>query len=134
MQKKVFRLIICVYECKKLCFATEEKQPKFFLITFLFHKKDTQQVYKNVSYDLKGSPSTAHHKTFYLSLTIIEGLESKMLPLTSRAIFLASILSAFFVTVSAECPNACSSHGKCGAYDACECYRNWMSNDCSERE
>lgn len=34
---------------------------------------------------------------------------------------------------SAECPNACSSHGKCGEYDACECYRNWMANDCSER-
>lgn len=35
--------------------------------------------------------------------------------------------------VSAECPNACSAHGKCGAYDMCLCYRNWMSNDCSER-
>ncbi len=33
----------------------------------------------------------------------------------------------------AECPNACSAHGKCGAYDMCTCYRNWMSNDCSER-
>jgi len=37
------------------------------------------------------------------------------------------------VHVAAECPNACSSHGKCGDYDSCECYRNWMSNDCSER-
>lgn len=35
--------------------------------------------------------------------------------------------------VAAECPNACSAHGKCGAYDMCLCYRNWMSNDCSER-
>eukprot|EP00388_Colpodella_angusta_P039394 GDKK01047237.1.p1 GENE.GDKK01047237.1~~GDKK01047237.1.p1 ORF type:complete len:774 (+),score=145.66 GDKK01047237.1:55-2376(+) len=35
--------------------------------------------------------------------------------------------------VNAECPNACSAHGKCGAYDMCLCFRNWMSNDCSER-
>jgi len=35
--------------------------------------------------------------------------------------------------VAAECPNACSSHGRCGDYDSCECYRNWMSSDCSER-
>jgi len=42
-------------------------------------------------------------------------------------------LSAFFAVVSAECPNACSAHGKCGAYDMCTCFRNWMSNDCSER-
>ena len=34
---------------------------------------------------------------------------------------------------AAECPNACSAHGKCGAYDMCTCYRNWMANDCSER-
>jgi hypothetical protein len=47
---------------------------------------------------------------------------------------------AFFVAlacqlsmVAAECPNACSAHGKCGAYDMCLCYRNWMANDCSER-
>ena len=35
--------------------------------------------------------------------------------------------------VFAECPNACSAHGRCGAYDMCICYRNWMANDCSER-
>ena len=35
--------------------------------------------------------------------------------------------------VYAECPNACSAHGRCGAYDMCICYRNWMANDCSER-
>jgi len=40
---------------------------------------------------------------------------------------------AYLAVVSAECPNACSAHGKCGAYDMCTCYRNWMSNDCSER-
>jgi len=45
------------------------------------------------------------------------------------AVFLLSALSQ----VMAECPNACSAHGKCTAYDSCVCYRNWMSNDCSER-
>ncbi len=43
------------------------------------------------------------------------------------------VVLGFFSSVNAECPNACSSHGKCGAYDQCICYRNWMSNDCSER-
>jgi len=42
-------------------------------------------------------------------------------------------LLAYAGVVNAECPNACSSHGKCGAYDMCICYRNWMANDCSER-
>jgi hypothetical protein len=37
------------------------------------------------------------------------------------------------IMVAAECPSACSGHGVCGAYDACTCFRNWMSNDCSER-
>eukprot|EP01035_Chromulina_nebulosa_P065742 gene65742-89952_t len=49
------------------------------------------------------------------------------------ALSIAAIAAAFFSYVSAECPNACSAHGKCGAYDACTCYRNWISNDCSER-
>jgi len=35
--------------------------------------------------------------------------------------------------VSAECPNACSGHGECGNFDMCNCWRNWMGNDCSER-
>jgi hypothetical protein len=43
------------------------------------------------------------------------------------------LLSLFVINVLGECPNACSSHGKCGQYDSCICYRNWMSNDCSER-
>lgn len=42
-------------------------------------------------------------------------------------------LACHLSLVAAECPNACSAHGKCGAYDMCLCYRNWMSNDCSER-
>jgi len=48
--------------------------------------------------------------------------------------FASLFLSACLVgIVVSECPNACSAHGKCGAYDMCTCYRNWMSNDCSER-
>mmetsp|Transcript_34320 Transcript_34320/g.94605 ORF Transcript_34320/g.94605 Transcript_34320/m.94605 type:complete len:733 (-) Transcript_34320:67-2265(-) len=42
-------------------------------------------------------------------------------------------LTTLISFVSAECPNACSAHGRCGAFDMCICYRNWMSNDCSER-
>jgi hypothetical protein len=39
----------------------------------------------------------------------------------------------FIHKVVSECPNACSSHGKCGYFDMCMCYRNWMANDCSQR-
>ncbi|CAM9909547.1 unnamed protein product, partial [Phaeothamnion confervicola] len=35
--------------------------------------------------------------------------------------------------VAAECPNACSGHGTCGAYDMCTCYAGYIANDCSER-
>jgi len=35
--------------------------------------------------------------------------------------------------VVAECPNACSGNGVCGAKDACACYKNYQGNDCSER-
>ena len=34
---------------------------------------------------------------------------------------------------AAECPNACSGRGTCGAYDMCTCYNGYMANDCSER-
>mmetsp|Transcript_21332 Transcript_21332/g.22053 ORF Transcript_21332/g.22053 Transcript_21332/m.22053 type:complete len:655 (+) Transcript_21332:61-2025(+) len=44
------------------------------------------------------------------------------------------VLSASLLGMTnAECPNACSSHGICTNYDMCQCYRNWMANDCSER-
>lgn len=43
------------------------------------------------------------------------------------------VVAAAISFVAAECPNACSAHGRCGAYDMCTCYRNWMANDCSER-
>jgi hypothetical protein len=34
---------------------------------------------------------------------------------------------------AAECPNACSGHGTCGAKDSCSCYQSYQGNDCSER-
>ena len=33
----------------------------------------------------------------------------------------------------AECINACSGHGSCTVRDMCDCYRNFMGADCSER-
>jgi len=39
----------------------------------------------------------------------------------------------FLDVASAECANACSGHGTCGAKDACSCYANYQGNDCSER-
>ena len=48
-------------------------------------------------------------------------------------LFAALIIASLLNIVISECPNACSSHGRCGAYDMCQCYRNWMANDCSER-
>ena len=53
---------------------------------------------------------------------------------TISAMLLALLLLLGLARVSGECPNGCSSHGKCGAYDMCQCYRNWMANDCSERK
>lgn len=47
---------------------------------------------------------------------------------------LVAVLTACIIGLTvAECPNACSAHGRCGAFDMCSCYRNWMANDCSER-
>lgn len=45
----------------------------------------------------------------------------------------AYILAALIGYATAECPNACSGHGTCGAKDACSCYQNYQGNDCSER-
>jgi len=50
-----------------------------------------------------------------------------------NALFYSLVVAFLMAMVAAECPSACSGHGTCGAYDACTCFRNWMSNDCSER-
>ena len=48
--------------------------------------------------------------------------------------FTTLVATALLLGVAAaECPNGCSQHGKCNLYSACECYRNWMGADCSER-
>lgn len=43
------------------------------------------------------------------------------------------VLVSIAKLAAAECPNACSGHGTCGAYDMCTCYNGYMANDCSER-
>lgn len=35
--------------------------------------------------------------------------------------------------ICAECANACSGNGDCGAKDECYCYNGYQGNDCSER-
>lgn len=44
----------------------------------------------------------------------------------------ALALAATAAVVNAECPNACSGHGECGAFDMCTCDRNFQGADCSE--
>jgi len=48
-------------------------------------------------------------------------------------LFAAVLAAAAIGAANAECPNACSGHGTCGANDACSCYDNWMGGDCSQR-
>ena len=43
------------------------------------------------------------------------------------------VVALLALTVRSECPNACSFHGKCWAYDVCSCWKGWMGNDCSQR-
>jgi hypothetical protein len=45
----------------------------------------------------------------------------------------ALALLSGIAAVSASCPNDCNGHGSCNVYSACDCYRNWMGADCSER-
>lgn len=60
-------------------------------------------------------------------------LDNLKLMKLSKAI--ASLLIASGVTIiSAECPNACSGHGSCGARDMCTCDPNFQGSDCSLRK
>lgn len=57
-----------------------------------------------------------------------------------KAIF---VVLAFTAAALASCPNSCSGHGRCNAFDRCECYRQegttwarrvmYTGADCSER-
>merc|ERR1740117_1045346 len=43
-------------------------------------------------------------------------------------------LAAAVATAMASCPNDCSNAGTCNQYSACECFRNFMGADCSQRQ
>jgi hypothetical protein len=47
--------------------------------------------------------------------------------------FAILVLLGTLAAASASCANDCSGHGSCNVYSACQCYRNWMGADCSER-
>merc|ERR1719440_637262 len=49
-----------------------------------------------------------------------------------KLLFLA-VLALCLGLTTASCPNDCSGNGECNVYSACDCYRNWMGADCSER-
>lgn len=44
-----------------------------------------------------------------------------------------SVLCALGLLASASCPGMCSSQGKCGKHDVCECDRGFFGADCSMR-
>lgn len=50
-------------------------------------------------------------------------------------VFAAFVAAALVQTASGACAGEtpCSGHGTCGAWDKCNCYRNWQGTDCSER-
>jgi len=48
--------------------------------------------------------------------------------------FILLLAIASIASVAAECPNACSGHGNCEAFDQCNCHRGWQAADCSERQ
>lgn len=52
--------------------------------------------------------------------------------LSKGLVFIAALVGMTGMA-AAECPNACSNQGTCGAFDMCTCYRNFKGNDCSER-
>merc|ERR1711871_20512 len=50
-----------------------------------------------------------------------------------KAVLIISAVLLAASSVSAECPNGCSGHGDCGAFDMCTCYRNFEGADCAHR-
>lgn len=49
----------------------------------------------------------------------------------SSNVLTSILLSSKLAFTKAECANACSGHGVCGAKDMCTCDRNWQGSDCS---
>ena len=47
--------------------------------------------------------------------------------------FTFTILSLLVAACAASCPNDCNGNGICNRFNACECYRNWETADCSQR-
>jgi hypothetical protein len=45
----------------------------------------------------------------------------------------AAVAALLISSVAARCPNGCSGNGECGTNSQCECHRNFMGADCSER-
>jgi len=43
------------------------------------------------------------------------------------------ILGLLPAALGSACPNSCNGHGSCSTSNKCECYRNWMAADCSQR-
>merc|ERR1719174_1209713 len=50
-----------------------------------------------------------------------------------KFLLLLALAATALIGTEAACANDCSGHGTCNMYSACECYRNWMAADCSER-
>jgi len=50
-----------------------------------------------------------------------------------RAALIAIVALGLVYQISAECANACSGHGVCKNSDECDCFPNYMANDCSQR-
>jgi hypothetical protein len=50
-----------------------------------------------------------------------------------RTTLIALALMGMASFAAAECPNACSGHGRCGESDQCTCDRGYVSGDCSHR-
>jgi hypothetical protein len=56
-----------------------------------------------------------------------------MLQLLPRLLMLLFAATAPRLARADWCPNFCSGHGTCVDDDICECFDDWINNDCSER-
>lgn len=53
----------------------------------------------------------------------------------NTVLIIAFSAAAVLQSAVALCPgeSPCSGHGTCGAWDKCNCYRNWQGNSCADR-